>query len=399
MDQFTFGALVGGNPIFGHSEQLNEAWAVFGQVDYDVTEKFSITAGIRYSAEEKTFDHCGVGFGDPNSRTCQLVLPTGTIDTELNDNEDWSAVSPRLGFNYLINDDVMVYASWAKGFRSGGYNGRGNTPSSIGPFDEETADNYEIGIKSDLLENRLRLNASAFFMDYEDLQRAAIRPAPGGAGQETVTENVGSAENWGVEFEATALVTDALTVNATLGYLKAENKEWCAAVHGVLATDAPPSGFGQCADSSQVLLPGGGIAGFLVPVDVTNLPPAQSPKWQSRVDVIYDFNLNDAGSLTVAGTWFYRDGNSLVSGGLPSGTLDGVQQYNGEFINPKRDSSHIFDLNATWRSADEAWRVSAFVKNVSDEVFVNTGTFVAGLFNFVQLNHPRHWGLELAYKM
>lgn len=398
MEQFTRGALVGGES-FGNSNQLNKAWAAFGNVDYHLTDRVTLIGGLRYSYEEKEFDHCGVGFGDPVTRTCQVDTGTGIIDTELSDDSDWDDVSPRLGIEYALSDSAMVYASYSQGFRSGGYNGRGNTPSSIGPFDEEIADNYEIGLKSDLLDRRLRLNLSAFLMDYEDLQRATIRPAPGGAGQETVTDNVGSAENKGVELEVTALLTNALTAYFTLGYLDASNEDWCSAVQGVLPTPTAPSGFTQCGDATAVENPTGGIAGYLVPVDVSHLPPPQSPEWQSRLDLIYDLPLGNAGSLTLVGTWMYSDEVSLVSAGLPAGTMDGIVNYDGSYVDPMRESNNVYHASATWRSPDQRLRVSAFVRNITDEAYAVTGTFVAGLFNFTQANPPRHWGLELAYNL
>ncbi|MEQ8914794.1 MAG: TonB-dependent receptor, partial [Pseudomonadales bacterium] len=400
MDQFTRGALVAPAPeIYGRSIQLNEAWAVFANVDWNVTDQLVLTAGLRYSEEEKTFDHCGVGFGDPATRSCSISVGGTPVSTLIEKSQKWDDVSPKLGANYFVTDKVMVYASWAQGFRSGGFNGRGNTEFSVGPFDEETVDNYEIGIKADLWDDRLRLNASAFFMDYQDLQRASIRPAPGGAGQETVTDNVGSAENKGVELELTALVTEALTVNLTVGYLDASNKDWCSAVRGVSATPNPPAGFTQCGDAVEVFAPGGASAGFLVPIDVSSLPPSQSPKWMARLDAAYEIPLGDNGSLTLNGTWRYADEVSLVAAGLPAGTLNGVVNYDGTFINPVRDAYDIVDLGATWRSADSRYRASLFVKNVTDEIYASTGTFVAGLFNFVQVNEPRHWGLELSYNL
>lgn len=400
MDQFTRGAFVAPAPeIFGNSKQLNQAWAVFGNADWRVTDRLSLTAGVRYSEEEKEFDHCGVGFGDPETRTCQVDSGSGPISTLISKKEEWDDVSPKLGVNYFVNDGVMVYASWAKGFRSGGFNGRGNTAFSIGPFDEETMDNYEIGIKADMWDQRVRINASAFLMDYQDLQRASIRPAPGGAGQETVTDNVGSAESKGMELEVMAHLSEALRVNFTLGYLDAKNDDWCSAVNGVLATPDAPEGFTQCNPAVEVETPGGGSAGYLVPVDVSHLPPAQSPKWQSRVNVMYDVSLADAGTLTFTGTWRYSDEASIVAAGLPAGTLDGITNYDGSYIDPVRDSSHIFDVSATWRSLDQRYRASFFVKNATDEIYSSTGTFVAGLFNFTQVNQPRHWGLELAYNL
>jgi iron complex outermembrane receptor protein len=400
MDQFTRGALVAPAPeLYGRSIQLNEAWAAFAHADWNVTEQLVLTAGVRYSEEEKSFEHCGVGFGDPVTRSCTLDTGAGVVSTLIDKDENWSDVSPKLGANYFLNDNVMVYASWAQGFRSGGFNGRGNTEFSVGPFDEETVDNYEIGVKADLLEDRLRVNVSAFLMDYQDLQRATIRPAPGGAGQETVTDNVGSAENRGVELELTALVTEALSLNLTLGYLDANNEDWCSAVRGVSATADAPAGFTQCGPATEVFTPGGASAGFLVPIDVSDLPPSQAPEWMARVDAAYEIMLGDSGSLTLTGTWRYSDEVSLVAAGLPAGTLDGILNYDGTFINPVRDSSNIFDFSATWRSADARYRASAFVKNATDEIYASTGTFVAGLFNFVQANEPRHWGIELAYNL
>ncbi len=400
MDQFTRGALVApATEIFGYSNQLNTAWAAFAQADWNISDQFVLTAGLRYSAEEKEFDHCGVGFGDPVTGRCQLDLGAGPFSTLLSEDEDWSDVSPRLGISYFPGDDIMIYGSWARGFRSGGFNGRGNTASSIGPFDEETADNFEVGIKAELLDNRLRLNASVFLMEYDDLQRTSIRPAPGAAGQETVTDNVGSAENRGAELEVTALLTESFSMSLTIGYLDAENDEWCSAVNGVLPTATPPSGFSQCQGETQVFAPDGSVAGFLVPVDVSDLPRAQSPELQTRLDLIYDFPLADTGTVTLVGSWIYSDEVSLVAAGLPAGTLNGVTNYDGAFVNPERDSWSIYNASATWRSNSERYRVSFFVKNISDEIYAVTGTFVAGLFNFVQVNHPRHWGLEFSYNM
>jgi iron complex outermembrane receptor protein len=400
MDQFTRGALVAPAPeIYGRSVQLSEAWAVFANADWNVTEQLVLTAGVRYSEEEKRFEHCGVGFGDPVTRTCSIDTGAGVVSTLIDKKENWSDVSPKLGVNYFFSDQVMGYASWAKGFRSGGFNGRGNTAFSVGPFDEETVDNYEIGIKAEMLDNRLRVNASAFLMDYQDLQRATIRPAPGGAGQETVTDNVGSAENRGIEIELTALVTQALSVNLTVGYLDANNEDWCSAVRGVSPTPDAPAAFDQCGPATEVLTPGGGSAGFLVPIDVSDLPPSQAPEWMARLDAAYEILLGASGSVTLTGSWRYSDEVSLVAAGLPAGTLDGIVNYDGTFINPVRDSSNIFDVSATWRSADARYRASFFVKNVTDEIYASTGTFVAGLFNFTQANEPRHWGLELAYNL
>jgi iron complex outermembrane receptor protein len=397
MDQFTFGALVGGGPIFGNSIQNHDSWAIFGQADYRLTDQLVLIGGLRYAEENKSFDHCGVGAGDPVTRTCQLP---GLGSTLIQEEESWNNVSPKAGIQYYFDDDVMAYFTWSRGFRSGGFNGRGNTPQSVGPFDEEEGDNWEIGIKGDFLDNRLRVNATAFLLDYQDLQRGIIRPAPdGGGGQETVTENVGSAEHRGFEVEVNALLGENLTLSASIGYLDAKNEEWCAPLQGTLEVDAPPAGFEQCEPSVEVLDLAGDVVGYLVPIDASGLEPAHAPKWSTRLAAVYELDLGASGSLTFGADWLHRSKSSLVAAGFPVGTTDGVDNYDGSFVTAIRNSHDIVNLNVTWRDESQRFRVSAFLKNATDERYFNTGTYVAGLFNFTSLNEPRRFGVEVAYNM
>ena len=399
--QNTLGLLAGpGQVIFGRSKQQHENWALFGQLDYRVTDELILIGGLRYDSEKKTFDHCGVGAGDPVLRICQADFGAGPVDTTISGSETWSNLSPKLGAQYFFTPETMGYATWSRAFRSGGFNGRATSPTTIGPFDEEQADNYEIGVKSSLLDGRVRANLSAFWLDYKDLQRPVIRPNPtGGAGQETVTENVGEARNRGIELELTAMLHSSLTLDWSLGYLDASNEEFCAPLQGVRQVDEAPAGFTQCAPSREVLNAAGDVSGFLIPIDATDLDPPQSPKWSSRLSLVYEHSLDRNGSLALAGSWRYRSGVSLVGAGLPPGSDDGVLNFDGSRASARRGSNNVFDVNATWRSADDRYRVSGYVKNLTDEQYVSTGTFVAGLFNFVQFNEPRHWGVEVAMSL
>jgi len=394
--QNTSGLLTAPLPgVFGRSQQTAENWALFGQLDYRVTDDLVLIAGLRYDSEKKQFDHCGVGVGDATTRDCPQGAPT-TVDAS----ETWSNLSPKLGAQYFLNADTMAYASWSRAFRSGGFNGRAVAPFSIGPFDEEQADNYEIGIKSELFDGRIRANLSAFWLEYKDLQRPVIRPNPaGGGGQETITENVGEARNRGVELELTALLTDGLSVDWTLGYLDARNEDFCAPLQGVQPTNQVAPGFTQCAPTQAVDDGSGGTAGFLIPIDGTDLDPPQSPEWSSRLSLVYEHSLRESGFITMAGTWRYQSSVSVVGAGLPAGSNAGVVNFNGARVSSQRGSNHTFDLDTTWRSVDDRYRVSAFVKNLTDEQYIATGTFVAGLFNFVQFNEPRHYGVEVAVSL
>lgn len=398
LKQDTFGLIAGpAQHIFGRSRQDHRNVAIFGQLDYRVTDELVLIAGLRWDNEKKKFNHCGVGAGSATLRICQADFGAGLVDTTISGSESWSNLSPKLGAQYFFSDDLMGYATWSRAFRSGGFNGRATSPTTIGPFDEEQADNFEIGVKSAMLDGRVRANLSAFWLDYQDLQRPVIRPNPsGGAGQETITENVGEARNRGAELELTALLTPRLTLDVSLGYLDASNEEFCAPLQGVRAMDAAPPGFTQCAPSLPVLNAAGDPTGFLVPIDATDLDPPQAPKWTTRVGLVFEQPIDQYGSLTLAASWRYQSGVNAVGAGLPPGTDIGITNFDGSRVDARRKSNEIIDLNATWRSQDERYRVSAFVKNLTDEQYLATGTFVAGLFNFIHFNPPRHFGIEVA---
>ncbi len=398
LQQNIFGLLAGpAQNIFGRSKQDHRNIAIFGQLDYRVTDELVLIAGLRWDDEKKSFNHCGVGAGSVALRICEADFGAGLMDTTISDSNSWSNVSPKLGAQYFFSDDLMAYATWSRAFRSGGYNGRATSPSTIGPFNEEQADNFEIGVKSAMLDGRIRANLSAFWLDYKDLQRPVIRPSPTGAGgQETITENVGKARNRGVELELSALLTPRLSLDMSLGYLDASNQEFCAPLHGVRLVDEPPAGFTRCADSLPIVDGAGNPAGFLVPIDATDLDPPQSPKWTTRVSLVFEQPIDEFGSLTLAASWRYQSGVNAVGAGLPPGTDVGIANFDGSRVDARRGSNEVIDVNATWRSPDERYRVSAFVKNLTDEQYLATGTFVAGLFNFIHFNPPRHYGLEVS---
>ena len=108
--------------------------------------------------------------------------------------DEWDEFTPRVGGRYAFSDDVMAFSTYSKGYRSGGFNGRVNSVEEArDPYDPETVDNYELGIKSEWLDNRLRVNANIFYMEYDDKQEELQLPAEGGTGQKTVVSNASSA--------------------------------------------------------------------------------------------------------------------------------------------------------------------------------------------------------------
>ena len=411
LEQNLFGALGGGTDpfgpnesvVFGRSEQSHDQWSLFGQAYWHFTERLTLITGVRYTEEQKDFFHCGVGFGDPVSRSCFPNMP-GMADitfdsaTDIGDGpfqnpgkNKWSNVSPKIGVQFDVTDDIFAFASWTRGFRSGGFNGRGNTTSTAGPFNEEQADSYEVGVKMDLFDNKLRLNLAAFWTEFQDLQRTIIRPAPGSGGQETVTENAADARSRGFEVEVTAIPFEGFTINSSLGYLDADTVDWCADLNGPLVPT--PAGQEEC--GTVVPLP----TGELRPFNNAGLEILRAPKWTFRFNPVYEVAVGNAGYLTFSGEWIYRSSMNLVSAGFPPGTTDGIVNYDGTLVGARRPSAHLFNANVTWEEIEGRYRVSFFMKNITNEIYQQSGTYVAGLFNFRQPNEPRHWGFEISFDL
>ncbi len=145
-----------------------------------------------------------------------------------------------------------------------------------------------------------------------------------------------------------------------------------------------------------MVIPGVGV---LQPFDNAGLEPAQAPRWTTRLALSYEFPLGNAGFLTLAGDWTYRSSLALSSSGFPPGTQSGVIQYTGEHLAARRGGTHMFNANVAFTEIDNRYKVSLFVKNITNELYVSTTTYVAGLFNFRQPNEPRHWGIEISFDL
>ncbi len=146
--------------VFGYPyTQKTESWAAFGQLDYDLTDKLTGTAGVRYSRDSKDFAYASTAEFD-----------TITIFT-LDESKDFSSVSGKLGLQYRFSDDANVYGSYSRGYKSGGFFG-GQTvePADLAPYDDEKVDAFEIGAKLQSPERRMRTSLAAFYYDYQDLQ-------------------------------------------------------------------------------------------------------------------------------------------------------------------------------------------------------------------------------------
>ena len=307
------------------STSQTDYWALFGQVDYDVTDKLSLSVGGRYSDENKEANIQGFG---------------GTLETNLQFEDTFTDFSPRLAATYLATDITTLYATISKGYKSGGVQ---EAPiEEFQTFDPEELWNYEVGVKSDLLDSRLRLNAALFYMDWSDLQVSFQENYIDENGDFQIFGGVNNAEaatNMGAELSATALVTDNLLINLNVGYLNAEFDDFVALIDG----------------QNHVL------DGYTIP---------NAPKWTVHANAEYDFTLGDVGEAYVRVEYNYRDRiNPTTTALIYEGFPWDVPSYNFVNLRAGLERDNI--------------RVVGYVENLFDEVYYTNAyqkAFASGLF-------------------
>jgi iron complex outermembrane receptor protein len=203
------------NVNFDQTQETNNL-ALFGNATIRMNERLSFDVGARLTYEEKEFEQTAQRI------FAQVPLIPGVPGYELD--ESWTNFSPKVSVNYEFSDEVRGYAIVSQGFRSGGFNGRPTSVEGIGSFDPEILTSYELGLKNDLLDRRLRLNLSAFYNQYEDMQVNVSFPVLGGV--VVRTENAGKARIWGIEAEGRYIANDWLSFEGAVGYLDAAYEEY-----------------------------------------------------------------------------------------------------------------------------------------------------------------------------
>ena len=210
------------------SVQDAEAWAIFGDLSYDISDLWTVSLGLRYTEEEKVFNiKTYASYDNKIARTPTVLDLDGDFEDE---NVQHKVVIQR------NTDFGMVYLSHSTGFRSGGFNARGTTPESVGPFGSEEVETIELGLRSELFDNRLVLNLTAFTNDYTDKQETIVTPGDGsivvdGVPQTcgttcTFVRNAGEVSIDGLEIEGKFRATERLAFTAAIGLLDAEYDEF-----------------------------------------------------------------------------------------------------------------------------------------------------------------------------
>lgn len=323
------------------AHQETESWALFFEADYNLSDQWVLTVGGRYSDDEKQAQITN----DP-----VISQPTPV-------KESWSEFTPKVGLKWFANDELMFYGLYSSGYRAGGFNGRPTTQQAADlPYDPETVDNYEFGMKSQWLDNRLRLNASVFRMDYDDKQEEQSVAVVGGTGQQTVVANASSATIYGVEVDFMYLPgVEGLEFSGNLGWLDASYDDFLADI-------------GR-----------GGVT------DNTDLDFRRAPEWNASLAVRYEWQAGPGMVWTRAG-WHFIDEHEMTLANSP-------QTHN--------DAQHLVDasINYDWGNA----QISVFGRNLLDEDGYTIGFDVGGvappgsLWSYAAPREPRTFGVQLVY--
>ena len=323
--------------------------AAFAQVDWTFAEDWTLTAGLRWTEEEKVF-RAGQAYHTSTGRARLRNFPTySDLD------RTWTEVSPKLGLTYQINDNSMVYASYSEGFHSGGFFGVNQNIRDFerDQYQPEFAESLEVGYKSMLFNNRLRLNATFFQNDFIDKQESAVEVDPDTSTVQSVFRNAADAEYRGFELETEYLVNEYLRVFLNYGYLDASYKEFITDVN-------TPTG-------------------VVFDADMSHLTPQDAPE----------------NTIGVGGTVTIPLGSGAVEIYAKYSRIDEIETDLMNAIGTQADPRK--NVTAQIGYFADNWSLAVFGRNLTDErseTFVAVGT----LFGAGSLNRGRTIGAEFAYE-
>lgn len=337
-----------GSDAISIQENKTDSLAIFGQASYSISDALTGTAGLRYSYEKKKM-----------AAAADIITGLGLLLQDfdmVSANESWNNVSWRLALDYKVSDYIMLYASAASGFKSGGFTGSASTAlRATTPFKPEKATNFEVGVKSDLFDRRMRLNITGFYTDYKDLQVTRFFQPVGGGFGEFITENAGKAEIYGIEVEALARPVKGLDIGASYGYLHAKYTEF--------------TGLPSVTDPLNTSFDGKYLR--------------QAPKHTFSAFSRYQWSLGNAGEMYAridyryqARSFYDPDNNPIVD----------IPAYD------------IWDARLAYLSPDGRWEVAGWIKNIGEEKY-RTHIFSqrGGRIAFATFGDPRTYGASVTF--
>ncbi|MCZ8530405.1 TonB-dependent receptor [Alteromonas sp. PRIM-21] len=341
----------------------NQTWAVFGQTSYQVNEKLNVTGGIRYTHDSKS-----LVVGDQNVDGFALVIGAAQVQDYEDIDVDDGQTSFELSANYRVTDDMSVFARYANGFRAQTIQGRDVAfEGSPSVADAETINSFELGIKSDLFDDSLRLNAAAFYYTVDDMQFSAI----GGGNNFTALVNADKGEAYGFEVDAQWLATDELTFTAGYSYNHTEIKDDSLTV-SPCGTNPDFGSTGNCTVTDPR------PDGFVASIDGNPFP--QAPESIFNFTARYTIPMGDDGEFFVFTDWAFQGETNI---------------FLYEAVEFTTDDNFEGGLRIGYENFAHNYTVALFGRNITDEDNVKGAIDFNNLTGIV--NEPRVWGVEFKY--
>lgn len=379
----TLGAAALGAQLYGSRSQTydvtNENQAFFAEVTFSLNEKWDLTVGARRTNDDRDFTRIQTLFngqpdpfyfcpGMPVVELAPGVVAAGS--DRCRQTVSYRKTTPRVIASYQASDDVMFYGSYSLGYSSGGF----NQDTRMRPYLPETADNYEFGMKSDLLDGRMRFNATVFHNEYKNQQLTVGRLVDGQPTADLI--NAQQATLSGVEIETMARLSDSLTFTATMGYIRGDYDEFTVM------------------DNVTVVSGDGSLSSQEVERDLSDTEFGSGPSYSFDLGLMHNMSLGDSGELMTSIGATFKDATDYTLNNTPSS---------------QQPSYWVVDGRMTWFMANDKTSVSLWVNNLFDKDYVTTMLDQAGDIQIGGIDQglgmaasywgePRRYGLELKHR-
>jgi iron complex outermembrane recepter protein len=339
-------------------DQGTESFSAFLQTYTQITDALKFSAGIRWthdSVDARATLDTGLGsekLTSPDWDKFDVTFP-GSLD--VGGKKSWSNVGWKLGLDYEVGRNQLVYASWARGFKSGGYTGRiGVAADGDTPYNPEKVDTFEVGLKADFLDRRLRTNFAAFYTNYRDMQVAQIYFDSKTNVQGNRILNAAKSEIKGFELEVQAIPVEGLTLRGSLAYLDTKYKSF-------LYFDP--------------------VAAKVI--DLKGYALQNAPKWASTLGANFTHTFANDSSIVADVSWMYTG-----------------QKFYTAVVNTPRSTiqpTYYVDALLTYYGPDKRYSIGLWGKNLFDKRYISTVYDSPGYMGLVGYAPPRQFGVTVGY--
>lgn len=362
---------------------ITRNYSAYLQANYHLTDRLTLTAGGRYIAIRRAFDFTGLNhdldgrpidpslYGQVSTGGAIPALGVAVSAAQVNfsnatvlNRKTWHAFTPKAGLSWQATPTAFLFASYARGFDAGGFNNRALTLATALPYDPETVNTYEAGIKTDWFDRRLRLNLTGFYNDYSDLQTAVSAFSPISGTYVSTRGNAPSAHTEGFELETSAQPVADLSLAFNVTYLKTRYDDYSAPARGTVPA-----------------------------YDYTGNEFPGQPRWQYFASADYAIPIGTAGAVTIGGSvnWQTR---------YFSDALNSPQYRIG--------GKHFVNAFIGFETRDKHWSFTLTGRNLGDDFYFSTltpvgtpfraGPFAGTLLTQGPQNPPRTIFLKAAWR-